>query len=181
MKRGIKVWLDRDHHGTEVVRIQKSRGKLTLSEIEEILRYEYNQRWVGHYVILLNCSEATLDGPGIFDEDEPAGDAVDLYRIEEGEFCPVCGEFTPPFLYCPNCGTAWKDTDMNVEKLLKAMKEEAERGIRDGGKYESKVAWYWSHIGSIDMARQLGLITEERRQELYREFEEIKPERKEMG
>ena len=32
---------------------------------------------------------------------------------------------------------------------------------------DGRVAWYWSFIGSLDMARQLGLITEERRQELY--------------
>lgn len=31
-------------------------------------------------------------------------------------------------------------------------------------------AWYYSHLGSLDFARQMGLISEERRQELYHEF-----------
>ena len=175
MKRGITIWPDRDHHDVEVVRIQKSRGKLTLSEIEDILRYEDNQRWLGHYVILLNCSEATLDGPGLFDEDEPKGDAVALYRIDEGEFCPVCGEYTPPFLYCPNCGAEWKNTDNNAEKLLALMKDEAVRGIQADVSMGSKAAWYWSHVGALDMARQLGFITEDRRQELYEDFRQFNP------
>ena len=39
--------------------------------------------------------------------------------------------------------------------------------IAASSKEDGRVAWYWSFIGSLDMARQLGLITEERRQELY--------------
>ena len=37
------------------------------------------------------------------------------------------------------------------------------------------MAWYWSHIGSIDLARQLDLISEKRRQELYEEMRPLKP------
>ena len=39
----------------------------------------------------------------------------------------------------------------------------------------SRLAWYWSHIGAIDLARQMGVITEERRQELYDEMRSLKP------
>ncbi len=42
-------------------------------------------------------------------------------------------------------------------------------------KEDGRVTWYWSFIGSLDMARQLGLITEERRQELYEKAKEMKP------
>lgn len=47
--------------------------------------------------------------------------------------------------------------------------------IATSSKEDSRVAWYWSFIGSLDMARQLGLITEERRQELYEKAKEMKP------
>lgn len=175
MKQGITITRDYDRHDTMIVRIQKRRGKLGLSEIEELLRYGSGQEWCGNYAILLNCSEATIGGSGydIFGEDP--GDVVDLYPIEEGEYCPICGKFVPPFLYCPTCGTSWKDCDDNVEKLLEGMKEETERMILTSSKHDSKVAWYWSHIGAIDMARQLGLISDERRLELYREIEKSKP------
>lgn len=176
MKRGIKVEGAYDRHDISVLRISKARGKLTLDEIEDTLRYGNNNMWCGHYAIILNCSEATLDGPGIFDEDEPAGDAVDLYPIEEGEFCPVCGKYTPPFVSCPNCGAEWADTDKTAETHLAAMKEEAAREIGRATSRDAKLAWYWTHIGAIDLARQMGFITDDRRQQLYEEFRQYKPE-----
>ena len=45
----------------------------------------------------------------------------------------------------------------------------------DADSEASRVVWYWSFIGSLDMARQLGLITEERCQELYEKAKEMKP------
>lgn len=55
------------------------------------------------------------------------------------------------------------------------MMEETRRMIAASSKEDSRVAWYWSFVGSLDMARQLGLITEERRQELYEKAKEMKP------
>lgn len=109
-------------------------------------------------------------------EEDQKGDAVDLYQIEDGETCPVCGKYTPPFEYCPNCRTAWKDMDQNVEKLITAMRAEAENAIRsinDNQTRDGRLAWYWSYIGAVDMAKELGLITDQRRQELYKEVEDL--------
>ena len=181
MKRGITIESAYDYHDNDVVIIKKSRGKLTLTEIEDLLRYEDHQRWCNHYAILLNCSEASIGGAGYFDEDEPKGDAVRLYPIEEGEFCPVCGNYVPPFRYCPTCGTSWEDAGKNIETLLESMKEESVREIRRCGSYASKTAWYWSYIGALDMARQLRLITEERRQELTDSFKTYKPSPERAG
>lgn len=175
MKQGIAIAAGYDWRDNNIVTITKRRGKLTIAEIEDVLRYEEHNRYCGHYAMILNCSEATIGGDGYFDEDEPKGDAVSLYPIEEGEFCPVCGNLTPPFNYCPTCGTSWKDCDKNIETLLESMKGESVREIQRCSSYASKVAWYWSHIGALDMARQLGLITEERRQELASEFKQYKP------
>ncbi len=65
-----------------------------------------------------------------------------------------------------------------AEKLLEAMKKEAVNMIKSTGFQETKKAWYHSHLGSIDFARQMGLISEKRRQQLYKEFKE---ELKEAG
>lgn len=177
MKRGIEMSWIYDYKDRLALQIEKKRGKLTLDEIEDLLRYEDGQKWCGHYAILLNCSEATVDGGGLYLEEGQKGDVVALYKIEDGETCPVCGKYTPPFEYCPNCGTAWKDMDQNVEKLIAAMQAEAERAIRygnDNQTRESRLAWYWSYIGALDMAQQLGMITDKRRQELYKEVEDLK-------
>lgn len=174
MKRGIEMSWEYDSMGRIFLRIIKKRGKLTLEEITDLLRYEERQQYCGHYAIILNCSEATVGGNGLFFEEDEKGDAVDLYQIEEGETCPVCGKFTPPFEYCPNCGAAWKDINLNVEKLIASMQAETERMVKEAKSQDSKAAWYWSHIGALDMARQLGLITDQRRQELYKEVEDLK-------
>lgn len=60
----------------------------------------------------------------------------------------------------------------NAERLLASMEEEAVRMIENAGHQETRAAWYHSHLGSIDFARQMGLITEERRQQLYDGFRE---------
>lgn len=175
MKKGITIIGGYDHHDRSIVIITKRRGKLTLDEIEDALRYGAGNQYCGHYAILLNCSAATLGGSGYFDEDMPKGDEVSLYPLDEGETCPVCDSLTPPYNYCPVCGTSWKDCNNTVETLLEAMKEESVREIQQCAGYSSKVAWYWSHVGALDMASQLGLITDDRRQELYAEFRQYNP------
>ena len=105
MKRGITVTREYDRLDRPCVVIRKKRGKLSVDEIEEILRYEDFQQWNGHYVLLLNCTEATLGGNGCWDLlDEQPGDMVRLYEVTASEECPVCQSNLPPFSYCPSCG-----------------------------------------------------------------------------
>ena len=67
-------------------------------------------------------------------------------------------------------------TDLPREEL-ETLRREAERCIKNPNSAQAaRLAWYWSHIGSIDLARQLGLITEERRTELYEEMKAMKPD-----
>ena len=40
---------------------------------------------------------------------------------------------------------------------------------------KAKAAWYWTYIGGLDMLQQLGLINDERRQQLYQQVAELKP------
>ena len=61
-----------------------------------------------------------------------------------------------------------------MEKLIASMQAETERMVKEAKSQDSKAAWYWFHIGALDMARQLGLIKDQRRQELYKEVEDLK-------
>ena len=64
----------------------------------------------------------------------------------------------------------------NVEQVIDAMRDETVREIgKDTISAAAQVAWYWSYIGALDMAQQLGLIDDTRRQELYHEAEKFKP------
>jgi len=64
----------------------------------------------------------------------------------------------------------------NVEQVIAGMRDETIREIgKDTISAAAQVAWYWSYIGALDMARQLGLIDDTRRQELYHEAEKFKP------
>lgn len=64
----------------------------------------------------------------------------------------------------------------NVEQVISGMRDETVREIgKDTISAAAQVAWYWSYIGALDMAQQLGLIDDTRRQELYHEAEKFKP------
>lgn len=64
----------------------------------------------------------------------------------------------------------------DVEQVIAAMRDETVREIgKDTVSAAWKMAWYWSYIGALDMAQQLGLIDDSRRQALYREAEKFKP------
>ena len=65
MKRGITVTREYDRLDRPCVVIRKKRGKLSVNEIEEILCYEDFQQWNGYYVLLLNCTEATLGATAV--------------------------------------------------------------------------------------------------------------------
>lgn len=176
MKRGITIENSYDYMGRPCVTIQKSRGKLTVQEIGDLLRYEDSQ-WNGHYIILLNCSESTVGGNGCLDlMEEQKGDRIELYEVEDGNECPVCAAMLPPFQYCPSCGADWSDAEKNVETLLTSMRHETERCMQPPASYAAQLAWYWTFIGSVDMARQMGMITDTRRQEIYKEVAHLKPE-----
>lgn len=88
MKQGISIERTYDLHDRLVVRILKRRGRLTLEEVSDLLRLEGGGEWSGWYAVLLNCTEGTIGGNGLYDSEDPKGDAVDLYEINEGDDCP---------------------------------------------------------------------------------------------
>ena len=67
----------------------------------------------------------------------------------------------------------------DVEKVIEGMKQETIREItKKDARPKAQLAWYWTYIGSLDMAQQLGLINDTRRQQLYREMDRFKPKYK---
>lgn len=67
----------------------------------------------------------------------------------------------------------------DAEQVIAGLKEETIREMtKEGARPEAQLAWYWTYIGSLDMAQQLGLINDARRQHLYREMDQFKPAHK---
>lgn len=63
----------------------------------------------------------------------------------------------------------------DVEQVIEGMKKETIYMItQKGASLKSQLAWYWTYIGSLDMAFMLGLIDDKRRQALYGEVEKYK-------
>lgn len=108
IRKGTTVKTGYDNRDLPVLRIEKQRGKLTLEEIDEILLYGDSNAYNGHYALLLNASEATIGGNGMWFQDDFEGDCVELHIIQDGEHCPLCSKLLPPFDCCPSCGETLK-------------------------------------------------------------------------
>lgn len=106
--RGISFESEKNEHGNWLLRIKKSRGKFTLDEIADLLRYENHGNYQGNYAMFINAGEATCGGSGWDDGTEPKGDVVELYELHSEEICPLCFEMLPDPDYCPECGTKLK-------------------------------------------------------------------------
>lgn len=63
----------------------------------------------------------------------------------------------------------------NVEDVLESTKAECLRGISNSHSYGGMHAWYYTHCGEIEMAYNLGLITQDRFDELRKEWDEHHP------
>ena len=71
MKQGISIERTYDLHDRLIVRILKRRGRLTLEEVSDLLRLEGGGEWSGWYAVLLNCTEGTIGGNGLYDSEDP--------------------------------------------------------------------------------------------------------------
>lgn len=109
----IEAMWDYDMHDNSILVLEKKRGKLSLSEVGDFLRYEKYGSLQGNYVLIIRAGEATCGGSGWMDEEEPKGDQWALYRVEERECCPVCANLTPYYQYCPECGAPLSEETEN--------------------------------------------------------------------
>ena len=63
----------------------------------------------------------------------------------------------------------------NVEEVLESTKAECLRGIEGSKTYGGRQSWYYTHCGEIEMAYNLGLISQERFDELRAEWRDCRP------
>jgi hypothetical protein len=99
----LKAEYGYDHTNQSVLVLRKARGKITIAEIEEFLRYEQGGRYQGRYAVFLNATESSCGGSGWMDEIDPPGDVVSLYPMEDGGECPCCRRYLV-MDSCPHCG-----------------------------------------------------------------------------
>lgn len=92
---------DTDITGRYVLLVKKSRGKITIDELTEFLLWD--SRFTNHaYAIVIRVYENMCEGSG-WDIEEAKGDVVELYQLEDGDDCPVCGSLLV-YQNCPECG-----------------------------------------------------------------------------
>ena len=56
----IEAMWDCDMHDNNILVLEKKRGKLNLSEVGDFLRYEKSGSFQGHWVMIINATEATV-------------------------------------------------------------------------------------------------------------------------
>ena len=77
MSKNIESWTDYDPAGVWVLKIRKSRGKLTLDEIRETaMRHDED-----FYMLLIKAIDEDMSQ--YFDTDDIDGDFVTLYRADD--------------------------------------------------------------------------------------------------
>ena len=100
----LKFEWGNDLRGNSVLVARKSRGKISVSELQEAMGRDC--RYQGHWGIIFKANDDGYQGWG--DNTEPKGDVLELYRIGDGEDCPVCAAVFSGIEYCPHCGDAIK-------------------------------------------------------------------------
>lgn len=91
---------DKDIYGRSVLIARKSRGKISIAELQEEMSRDY--RYNGGWAIIVRAQEESYQGWG--GGEEPKGDVVELYQLGEDESCPVCAAVYRGVDYCPHCG-----------------------------------------------------------------------------
>ena len=66
------------------------------------------------------------------------------------------------------------DKNINAESVLRTTRAECLRGM-ESANLDSRMAWYYTHCGEIEMASYLGAISNERMNALEDEWREHKP------
>lgn len=84
----IAAMWDQDAHDNSILVLEKEEGKLSREEVEEFLTHSHNGSFKGNYVMVIRAGEGR-EGEG------HQGDQWELYKVEPGAGCPVCGNEIP--------------------------------------------------------------------------------------
>ena len=63
----------------------------------------------------------------------------------------------------------------NADVILNRHHDECLRAMETATTVEAKKAWYYTHLGEMEIVRNMGLITEEQRYQRYCEWREHCP------
>ena len=97
----IKFEWGKDIRENDILIARKARGKISIAELQEEMRDDY--RYEGAWAAVFTVRE-DMGYQGWGDEDEPKGDALELYRVDDYEKCPICAVVISGVNYCPHCG-----------------------------------------------------------------------------
>jgi len=102
----FKFEWETDCHGNDILLAIKKRGKISIPELQEEMRKDY--RLHGGWALIVAVRE---DGgyQGWGGGEEPKGDVLKLYRVEDWETCPICAATFSGIEYCPHCGERIKE------------------------------------------------------------------------
>ena len=101
----IKFEYGKDSRDNEILLAIKTRGKITISELQEQLSNDY--RYQGTWAVIIKAQEESgYQGWG--GGQEPKEDVVELRRVDEWENCPICAALLSPIDYCQHCGERLK-------------------------------------------------------------------------
>ncbi|MCL1789967.1 MAG: hypothetical protein FWG40_01200 [Peptococcaceae bacterium] len=103
---GIDFTWDTDIRGNSALIARKSRGKISIAELQAEMSkyYQYEGAWA---VIFKASEESGHQGwdSGV----DPKGDVLELYRVGDGEECPICTTTFCGVDFCPHCGERIKE------------------------------------------------------------------------
>lgn len=94
--RGINVEYNYNK-GDNFYTVTKSRGRLTLDEVQEAL----SEKGLEGYAMMGFHVGRDLDSGWVLDE--PKGDAIDVAITDGWGDCPFCKRLLPPLVWCPKC------------------------------------------------------------------------------
>lgn len=105
---GLNFEWDQDLYGSDILIVRKNRGKISISELQEAMSADY--RYCGAWAVIFKAREERgYQGWG--GGEEPKGDALELYRVEDWETCPICAATFSGIEFCPHCGERIKEAD----------------------------------------------------------------------
>lgn len=110
MSNRAKITIEQkyDYTGKLVYMVRKSRGKLTLEEIQQALR-EAQVEGLAAIMFNLDCSYNESI------EDHVDCDRISVMAFSDYDDCPVCSHLSPIRYRCPECGRkleCFKEGDM---------------------------------------------------------------------
>jgi len=91
-----------DIRGNNVLLAIKKRGKISIAELQEAMQEKYDE---SAWAVVFGVRADGYQGWG----EEPKGDMLELYKVDDWEACPICAATFCGIEFCPHCGERIKE------------------------------------------------------------------------